>query len=135
MSTLSLADAERIAKAALAVARASALPPMTVAVVDAGGHVSYAAREDGSGLAAVDIAAGKARAAITFNCSSREIAVALSGNPQASQSVLAVLSGGIVLLAGAVLIRGADGTSIGAIGAAGSAPDDDEAIVVAAVQG
>jgi uncharacterized protein GlcG (DUF336 family) len=135
MTALPLAEAERLAKAALTSARAKDLNPMSVAVIDASGHLKFAAREDGAGLAGVDIALGKARAALTFGCTSKQIADALAGNPLASASVLATLQGRVVLLAGGVLITDETGATIGAIGAAGDAPDNDEAAVLAAVGG
>jgi uncharacterized protein GlcG (DUF336 family) len=135
MSTLTLAEAERLAKAALANARAKNFNPMGVAVVDASGHLKFALREDGAGLAGVDIALGKARAALTFGCTSGQIADALAGNPLAGPSVLSALDGRIVLLAGGVLIQDGAGLTLGAIGAAGDAPENDEAIVLAATGG
>jgi uncharacterized protein GlcG (DUF336 family) len=132
MTLLTLDSAERLAKAAVAAARTRALNPMSISVIDASGQLKFALREDGAGLAGVDIALGKARAALTFGCTSRQIADALAGNPLAGPSVLAVLRGRVVLLPGAVLIMDPDGAAIGAIGAAGDAPDNDEAIVLAA---
>jgi uncharacterized protein GlcG (DUF336 family) len=131
MSAIHLDRAEAIVKEALRAARERKLPPMSVVVVDAGGHLKFAAREDGAGLGGVDIAAGKARSAVMFGCSSRQIADALAGNPLAGQSVLALFSGRIMLLPGAVLLTAADGTVVGAVGAAGGPPDEDEGIAKA----
>jgi len=135
MSTLTLSEAERLAKAASASARAQNFNPMGVAVIDASGHLKYALREDGAGIAGVDIALGKARAALTFGCTSKQIADALAGNPLAGPSVISVLDGRVVLLAGGVLIQDEAGVTMGAIGAAGDAPDNDEAVVLAAIGG
>jgi uncharacterized protein GlcG (DUF336 family) len=135
MTTLTLDRAETLAKAATASARSKTLNPMSVAVIDGSGHLKYALREDGAGLAGIDIALGKARAALTFGCTSRQIADALVGAPLAGPSVLAALQGRVVLLAGGVLITDpASGEVVGAIGAAGDAPDNDEAIVLAAAE-
>lgn len=131
MTTLTLERAQAIAQAALANARADDRPPMGIAVIDHTGNLKVGLREDGSNLAAADIALGKARAALTFNCTSQQIADALSGNPLAGPSVLSVLDGRIVLLGGGVLIKDAQGTTIGAIGAAGGAPQNDEQIAMA----
>ncbi len=127
--------AEQLAKAALAQARDRAMNPMAVAVIDASGHPKYAAREDKAGLAGVEIALAKARAALTFGCTSRQIADALAGNPLAGPSVISALDGKVILLPGGVLIQDVEGVTIGAIGAAGDAPDNDEAIVLAATGG
>jgi uncharacterized protein GlcG (DUF336 family) len=134
MRTLTLQDAENLAKRAIASARETSLNPMSVAVIDASLHLKYAVREDGAGVAGIDIALGKARAALTFGCSSRRIADALAGNPLAGPSVIASLGGRVVLLPGGVIIPGPDGGPIGAIAAAGDAPDNDERIVAAAVE-
>jgi len=72
------------------------------------------------------VAFGKARAALSFGCTSRQIADALAGNPLAGPSVLAALPGPLVLIAGGVLVHDSAGAVIGAIGVAGGAPDDDE---------
>jgi uncharacterized protein GlcG (DUF336 family) len=135
MTQLTLAEAERLAKSAVATARDKGLNPMSVSVIDASGELKFALREDGAGLAGVDIALGKARAALTFGCTSRQIADALAGNPLAGPSVLATLKGRVLLLPGGVLIHDPEGAAIGAIGAAGDAPDNDEAIVLAATAG
>jgi uncharacterized protein GlcG (DUF336 family) len=118
MTDLTLEVAERLAKAAIAHARAKGL-------------MKIGLREDGANLAAIDIAEGKARAALTFGCTSKQIADALSGNPLAGPSVLGVVDRPIVLLGGGVLIKDAGGATIGAIGGAGGAPDDDEAVALA----
>ena len=135
MTQLTLEKAKSLAKVAVAKAHEKGLNPMSVSVIDASGHLKFAVREDGAGLAGVDIALGKARAALTFGCSSRQIADALAGNPLAGPSVIATLEGRVLLLAGGALIQDAAGETIGAIGAAGDAPDNDEAIVLAATGG
>jgi len=132
MTGLSLAKAEILAKAAMASARAKKLNPMSIAVIDASLYIKFALREDGAGLGGIDIAAGKARAALTFGCSSQQIADALAGNPLAGPSVIAALQGHTVLLGGGVLIKDESGAVIGAIGAAGDSPSNDESIVLAA---
>lgn len=135
MTRLTLSLAERLAKAAIAKAREDKMNPMSVSVIDASGYVKFALREDGAGIAGVDIAQGKARAALTFGCTSKQIADALAGNALAGPSVLSVLGGKVVLLGGGAPIVDEEGQTIGAMGAAGDAPDKDEAIVLAALAG
>jgi uncharacterized protein GlcG (DUF336 family) len=133
MTALTLDRAEAIARAALAAAREKRLNPMSISVIDLGGHLKAAFREDGAGLAGVDIALGKARAALTFGCTSKEIADALSGAPLSGASVIAALDGRVALLQGGVPIRTTSGELIGAVGAAGDLPANDEAIVLEAL--
>jgi uncharacterized protein GlcG (DUF336 family) len=133
MTLLTLSVAERLARRAIVAARAKSLNPMSIAVIDASQSLKFALREDGAGAAGIDIATAKARAALGFGCSSRQIADALSGNPLAAAGVTATLGGRILLLAGGVLIPGEDGATLGAIAAAGDAPDNDESVVLAAI--
>ncbi len=132
MTDLTLIDAERLAKTAIAEARAKSLNAMSVSVIDVSGQLKFALREDGAGIGGVDIALAKARAALTFGCTSGEIADALSGNPLAGPSVIASVQWPVALIAGGVLLRDAAGAVIGAIGAAGDSPANDEAAVMAA---
>jgi len=122
---LTLEHAKSLAEAALARAASRGIAA-SAAVIDASFHLKAALRADGAGPATADIAFGKARAALSFGCSSRQIADALAGNPLAGPSVLASLPGPIVLLPGGILLRDRLGEIIGAIAIAGGAPDDDE---------
>jgi uncharacterized protein GlcG (DUF336 family) len=133
MTLLSLRDAEQLAHRAVAAARAKSFNPMSIAVIDASLNLKFAMREDGAGPAGIDIATAKARAALSFGCSSRQIADALAGNPLAGPGVTATLGGRVLLLAGGVLILGADGAAMGAIAAAGDSPDNDESVVLVAI--
>jgi uncharacterized protein GlcG (DUF336 family) len=123
--TLSLEHATSLAQAALGRAGSRGMA-VSVAVIDSSFLIKAGLRADGAGAVTLDIAFGKARAALSFGCSSRQIADALAGTPLAGPSVLASVPGPIVLLPGGVLLRDDSGAVIGAIGVAGGAPDDDE---------
>jgi uncharacterized protein GlcG (DUF336 family) len=122
---LSLEHALSLAQAALSRAAARNMA-VSVAVIDQSFFLKAGLRADAAGAPTLEIAFGKARAALSFNCSSRQIADALAGNPLAGPSVLAALPGPLVLLPGGALLRDAAGAIIGAIGVAGGAPDEDE---------
>jgi uncharacterized protein GlcG (DUF336 family) len=130
--TLPLEHAKSLAEAALRRAASRGMK-VSVAVIDASFLLKAGLREDGAGPVTLDIAFGKARAALAFGCSSRQIADALAGNPLAGPSVLASLPGPVVLLPGGLLVRDPEGVVIGAIGVAGGAPDDDEWAAGAAI--
>jgi uncharacterized protein GlcG (DUF336 family) len=123
--SLTLEHATSLAQAALSRAGSKSMA-VSVAVIDASFHIKAGLRADGAGAPTLDIAYGKARAALSFGCSSRQIADALAGNPLAGPSVLSALPGPIVLLPGGILLHDSAGAVIGAIGVAGGAPDDDE---------
>ena len=74
MSALTLAKAETIASAALAKGREMNFAPLTVVVLDAGGHITSAKREDGSGILRIEIAKGKAWGALGMGFGTRNLA-------------------------------------------------------------
>ena len=71
MSTLTLAQANRIIEVALAKAREMKVKPLSVAVLDAAGHVRSMQREDGASMFRNDVAIGKAWAAVGMGVASR----------------------------------------------------------------
>jgi uncharacterized protein GlcG (DUF336 family) len=134
MQALKLSDALRAMQAALEYSRAKQLAPLSVVVLDAGGHVRAAAREDGSGHSGVDIAIAKGRGALSFGISSRAVGEFMSANPLLGTTLAATLRGQVLPIPGAVLIRGAGDDLLGVIAAAGDAPDNDEAAALAGLE-
>jgi uncharacterized protein GlcG (DUF336 family) len=131
MQDLMLSQAQRAIAATLEHARAKAMAPLAVVVLDSGGYVRAAAREDGSGHGGVDIAIAKGRGALSFGISSRAVGEFMNGNPLLGASLAATLKGQVLPIPGAVLIRDGAGRLLGAIAAAGDAPDNDEAAALA----
>ena len=133
-SSLTLAQAERMIDGALAAARAADLLPLTVAVLDSGGHLVAFKREDGCGVLRFDIAFGKAWGALGMGISSRTIRDRL-GNRPAFQGALAAASGGrFVPVPGGVLALEGARTVVGAIGISGDASDRDEYAAIMGVR-
>jgi uncharacterized protein GlcG (DUF336 family) len=123
---LPLAAASRIVERALEAGRAAGMAPLTVAVLDAGGHLKALAREDGSGILRPEIATGKAWAALGMGESSRALGARLR-QAVTFQAALAAASGGrFVAVPGGVLIRDRAGEVIGAVGISGDTSDKDE---------
>jgi len=74
MTILTLAQASVIVDQALERGRALKLAPLTVVVLDGGGHLKAAKREDGSSLLREDIATGKAWGVLGMGFGGRELA-------------------------------------------------------------
>ena len=72
--SVTLAQASTIVDVALKKARDSNLAPLTVAVLDSGGHLVAFKREDKSGILRFDIAYGKAWGALGMGFGSRTLA-------------------------------------------------------------
>ncbi|MCJ8141843.1 heme-binding protein [Ancylobacter sp. A5.8] len=135
MGDLTLAQADVIGRAALEDGRRRDAKPLTVVVLDAGGHVTLVRREDGSGIARFDIAFGKAWGALGMGISSRGLSVRAAKMPGFFAALAAATDGRMVPVPGGVLVRdGADGPIIGAVGISGDTSDVDEFCAVAGIE-
>ena len=129
-----LAVASLVVDAALAHARESAMPPMTVSVLDAAGRLVTMKREDGSSLMRPEIAFAKAWGSLAMGMGSRGLAERAAGFPAFIASMTTLASGDLVPVPGGVLIRDAAGTLLGAVGVSGANPDQDENCALRAIE-
>ena len=132
MTALTLAKAESLAVAALAEGRRLGLAPLTVVVLDAGGHVVTAKREDGAGILRYEIAYGKAWGALGMGFGTRELAQRAATSPAFVAAISAASGGRIVPSPGGVLVR-ANCATIGAVGISGDTGPQDEACALAGI--
>lgn len=131
---LTLAQAIQIIAAALARSEECGYKPMAVVVLDEAGHLKAAQRADGASMFRVDVATGKAWAAVGMGASSRVLADRAKANPNFFVALAATAEGRFLPQTGAVLIRDAAGAVLGAVGASGGSGDEDEAICIAGVE-
>jgi uncharacterized protein GlcG (DUF336 family) len=129
-----LAQAEELASATLAHGRSVGAAPLTVAVLDAGGHLVVLKREDGSGILRPQIAVAKAWGALGMGFSSREVGRRAEHQPVFFGALAAVAEGRLAPAAGGVLVRTPDGAVIGAVGVSGDVSDVDEDCALAGVR-
>lgn len=134
MASLTLALAQAIATEALRKGRELALKPLTVVVLDAGGHTVALLREDGASNLRPEIAIGKASGALALGISSRKIADMAQERPTFVGSLSGISAGGIIPAAGGVIIVDADNAPIGAVGLTGDTSDNDEICVLAGIE-
>lgn len=128
MTDLTLTQATAIVAGAIAAARRMGIPPVTVVVLDAAGHLKAMQREDGASMFRFEVARGKAWGAVGMGVASRVLAERARENPNFFGALAATGEGRFLPQPGAVLIRNADGELIGAAGASGGTGDEDEAI-------
>ncbi|WP_022953978.1 GlcG/HbpS family heme-binding protein [Leucothrix mucor] len=131
---LPLDAAAAIVDHALRLGREHGLLPLTVAVLDTGGHLLAFKREDGSGIMRGDIAMGKAWGALGMGISSRTIRNRLADRPSFQAALAATSQGRFVPVPGGVLICDDNGTVIGGVGISGDASDKDEFAAIEAVK-
>jgi len=133
MPKLTLAQANTIITAALTHAREQKFPPLAVVVLDDSGNTIAAQRDDGASMFRIDVGTGKAWAAVSFGLSSRTVHERGVANPVFFTSMASASHGKFIPQPGAVLIKDADGTILGACGASGAHADQDEAACAAGV--
>ncbi len=133
MTQLTLAQANTVITAALAHSKAAGYKPMGIVVLDDAGNLKAFAREDGASMFRFDVAQAKAWGAVGMGASSRVLMQRAKDNPNFFVSLSATSSGKFLPQTGAVLIKDAAGTVLGAVGASGGTGDEDEAICMAGV--
>jgi len=133
MPALTLSQARALIDAALASSRQHGFKPMGVVVVDAAAQVVASAREDGASALRLDIALGKAGAAVGMGANSRVLTQRAKDLPAFFNAVAASAQQKFIPQTGAVLILDAEGATLGAAGASGGTGDEDEQIVMAGI--
>lgn len=133
MSSLPLARARTLIDAALAAARQSGFRPMGVVVVDSAAQVVASAREDGATALRLDIALGKAAAAVGMGANSRTLTQRAKDLPVFFNAVSVASQQKFIAQTGAVLITDDAGQVLGAAGASGGTGDEDEQIVITGI--
>jgi 3-hydroxyisobutyrate dehydrogenase len=131
---LTLELANLVCNAALMKGRELGLAPLTVAVLDAGGHLVAFQREDNSGIMRFDIAFGKAWGSLGMGFGSREFLGRTQANPTFIAALATASGGRVIPVPGGVLIKSADGAVLGAVGISGDVSDQDEACCLAGIQ-
>jgi uncharacterized protein GlcG (DUF336 family) len=131
--SVALAQASLIVDTALKKGRELKLAPLTVAVLDAGGHLVAFKREDGSGIMRYDIAYGKAWGSLGMGFGTREVVKRSAANLAFLTAFSAASGGRLIPSPGGVLIRDALGKVIGAVGISGDTGDNDEACALAGI--
>lgn len=130
---MSLDEADRIASGVIGWGRDSDSGRLTVAVLDAGGHVVVLKRDDGAEFLRPDIAIGKAWGALGMGIPGRLLAEKASKIPQFMTALSVMSNGRVVAVAGGVLVR-REGTVVGAVGVSGDTSQVDEEAAVKAIE-
>lgn len=133
MTNLTLEQANLIVAQALEHGRSAGMKPLTVAVLDAGGHLVALQRQNGSSIMRPKIAIAKASGALGLGVSSRKIGDMAAERPSFIGAAAALATDGLVPAAGGVIIAGSDGTVVGAVGITGDTSDNDESCALAGI--
>lgn len=132
--SLTYAVAQSIITDALAAGQQHGFKPLTVVVLDAGGHVITAARQDGASNNRFEIAQGKAYGALALGMGSRAIMERAEQQAYFIAAATATLGGRLIPVPGGVLVRDSDGVIQGAVGISGDSSDNDETAAATAIE-
>lgn len=134
MAEPGLKKARTIVKATLAHARAAGMKPLAVVVLDAGGHLVAAEREDGTSAGRFDVARGKAYGAVMMGLPGSAQQARAEQQPFFIAAMNGLFGGAVVPVKGGVLLRDRRGGLIGAVGVSGDTSDNDAAAALAGIE-
>ena len=132
--SISLRRARTIIRKSLEHGAAEGMKPLSVVVLDAGGHIQAFERSDGASPGRFGIAHGKAYGAIMLGMSGSAQMARAEQQAYFMAAVNGVFGGAVVPVPGGVLVRDRKGAVIGAVGVTGDTSDNDAACAVAAIE-
>jgi len=133
MTSILLDQSQHIIDAAFACGSELKLEPLSVAVLDPGGHLVAFQRQDSASLMRSQIAIGKAAGALALGTSSRKIAEMASERPTFVASPGALAPQGLAPAAGGGIVTNAADEILGAVGVTGDTSDNDETCALAGI--
>ena len=133
MSEMTLELAQTLIASTQAYVRDKKLQPLCIAVLDSRGALVAYAGSDGAPLMRWKVAVGKAWGAVAFGAGSRRLGAMSVERPHFVGALTLLADGGMVPVAGGVLVRDAHRKIIGAVGTSGDTSDNDEAAAAAAI--
>ena len=130
---ITLEQAQTMITVARQKGREMGLKPLSVAVLDAGGHLLAFAREDGASPGRFEIARGKAYGSVMLGMPGSAILARAEQQPYFVNALNGAYDGKFVPVPGGVLVMQGD-TVMGAVGVTGDTSDNDAAAAVAGIE-
>ena len=131
---LSLEAARRIVRGAMERGAEMGLKPLSVVVLDSGGHVKGFEREDGASPGRFAIALGKAYGAVMLGMGGKAQMQRAEDQAYFMTAMNGAFQGRVVPVPGGVLIRNGRGEVIGAVGVTGDTSDNDAEAALAGIE-
>ncbi|TVU90123.1 MULTISPECIES: GlcG/HbpS family heme-binding protein [Halomonadaceae] len=124
----------KIIDGAMALARKADLTPLTIVVLDGGGNLVAAEREDGCAPLRFPVAKGKAYASLGIGVASGVLGERNAERTAFVASVASASQGHFVAVAGGVPILNEQSHVIGAVGVSGASSDEDQQAAIAGIE-
>lgn len=131
---ITLRRAKAIIKATVDKGAEAGMKPLSVVVLDAGGHPIAFERADGASPGRFDIARGKAHGCIMLGLGGSAIQARAESQAFFVQAMNGAYGGKFVPVKGGVLVRDKRGTVLGAVGVTGDTSDNDAIAAVAGIE-
>lgn len=135
MADISISKARVIIRKTLAKGREMDLKPLSVVVLDAGGHVKAFEREDGASPGRFAIAQGKAYGAVMLGMSGTAQMARAEQQAYFMNAMNGAFHGQVVPVPGGILVKDKRGAVIGAVGVTGDTSDNDLIAGLAGIEG
>jgi uncharacterized protein GlcG (DUF336 family) len=132
--SIGLETAKTITAGVRAAAKEYGLKPLTVVILDTGGHVISVEREDGSSNNRFEIAFGKAYGALALGMGSRSLMARAEQQPYFISSAAAAIGGRLIPVPGGVLVKDGAGEVVGCVGVSGDSSDNDELAAISGIK-
>jgi len=126
--------AQTIIEAAIAKGRELGFQPLSVIVLDAGGHPKAFSRDDGASPGRYKIAFGKAHGSIMLGIGGRAQMARADSQAYFVLAANGAYDGGLIPVPGGVLVRDAEGEVIGAVGVTGDTAENDVICALAGIE-
>jgi uncharacterized protein GlcG (DUF336 family) len=134
MRAITLDEAIAIIQKTFAEAARRNAYPLTAVLLDAGGRVKAALKQDGASLLRFEVSYGKAYASLALGRQSRLVLQKAKDKPLFMQSFNELADGPMFLEGGGQLIRDAHGEVVGAIGVTGDTNEIDDLCAIAGIR-
>lgn len=134
MTEITIEQANKIIEAAHKEGQQRELAPLTVVVLDAGGHLKALSRADGASLMRPQIAMAKAWGAVGVGVSSRKLGEMGEERPMFMNALINISDQRLLPVPGGVLVRDKNNNIIGSVGITGDLSDQDEHCAIVGIQ-
>ena len=134
MRAITLDEAVKVINETFAEAKRRNAYPLTAVLLDAGGRMKCAMKQDGASLLRFEVSYGKAYAALAMGRESRQVLQKAKDKPLFMQSFVELADGPMFLEGGGQLIRDSEGEVIGAIATTGDTNEVDDLCAIAGIR-
>ncbi|MBU2962916.1 heme-binding protein [Citreicella sp. C3M06] len=134
MASISLSRARQMIRKTLEAGREAEMNPLSVVVLDNGGHVIAFERQDGASPGRFAIAHGKAYGAVMLGMPGSAQMARAEAQPYFVAAANGAFGGAMIPVPGGILIKDSKGRTLGALGVTGDSSDNDAAAGKAGVE-